>query len=361
MPHVSLDGLIGRPAEMEQMVNVSDYVPPQINEKNLWLLGVLLAVFGTLVGTIGKQMIRRSEMYKQDRRERESSIMFSVGLALQVALNPLCDLAGYALAPASVIAPVTGMDIVWNTVIAPCSLNETLTSRRLLSTIIIFFAATTSVLFRQINEVKWTAAYVEMVLWQNRTMLYAICFIAWYLWNVVVQMRFEKGSPIRGFSLGATAGTLAGNMWCTKITAVLLEQCMSGHCDAWGHWVSWICLFGGVFFATSNLYYISRGMQQHEALFMVTVYMGANIATNSLSAIVVLGEMDDAPWWKLAGYTFCILMMMVGMALLTSGEKDLQARDMEVRAPCGVLDEGPISSTHTSSVQLRTIRCNEGI
>jgi len=33
------------------------------------------------------------------------------GLALQVALNPLCDLAGYALAPASVIAPVTGMDI----------------------------------------------------------------------------------------------------------------------------------------------------------------------------------------------------------------------------------------------------------
>jgi hypothetical protein len=40
-------------------------------------------------------------------------------------------------------------------------------------------------------------------------------------------------------------------MWCTKITAVLLEQCMSGHCDAWGHWVSWICLFGGVFFATS--------------------------------------------------------------------------------------------------------------
>jgi hypothetical protein len=30
-----------------------------------------------------------------------------------VALNPLCDLAGYALAPASVIAPVTGMDIAW--------------------------------------------------------------------------------------------------------------------------------------------------------------------------------------------------------------------------------------------------------
>ena len=72
------------------------------------------------------------------------------------------------------------------------------------------------------------------------------------------------------------------------------------------------CIYRG------NLYYISRGMQQHEALFMVTVYMGANITTNSLSAIVVLGEMDDAPWWKLAGYTFCILMMMAGTVPLKS-------------------------------------------
>ena len=92
-----------------------------------------------------------------------------------MALNPACDVAGYALAPASVIAPVTGMDrgmtnrgqrgrapsvsqakknasycgnlwqdIVWNTVIAPCSLGETLTPRRLISAAIIFFTATTS-------------------------------------------------------------------------------------------------------------------------------------------------------------------------------------------------------------------------
>lgn len=345
---------------MEHMVNVSDLVPPQINEKNLWLLGVLLAVFGTLVGTIGKQMIRRSEMLKQERKERESTIIFRVGLALQVALNPLCDIAGYALAPASVIAPVTGMDIVWNTVIAPCSLNETLTPRRLMSTTIIFFAATASVAFRQINEVEWTTEYVEMVLLQNRTTLYAICFVAWYLWNIIVQMRFEKGTPIRGFSLGATAGTLAGNMWCTKITAVLLEKCISGNCDPWSHWVSWICLFGAVFFATSNLYYISRGMQQHEALFMVTVYMGANITTNSLSAIVVLGEMDDAPWWKLTGYTLCILMMMVGMALLTSGEKDLDAREVELPSPCVLGEAEQLQSSHTS-IQMRVIRCSEGI
>ncbi|CAE7396564.1 Mtpn [Symbiodinium pilosum] len=324
-------------ASVTQVVTAAHLTPPPTGGE-YWLLGVCLAVAGTLVGTIGKQMIRRAEMYKQDKQDRESTILFYVGLMLQVALNPLCDMAGYALAPATVIAPVTGMDIVWNTVIAPCSLGEKLTSRRLLSTCIIFFAATASVLFRPVKQVEWTTAYVETVLLQNRTLFYGLCFLAWYLWNVTVQMRYERGSPIRGFSLGATAGSLAGNMWCTKITATLAGQCVEGNCIAWNHWVSWACLIGAIFFSTSNLYYISRGMQQHEALFMVTVYMGSNIATNSLSAIVVLSEMDNAPWWKFAGYIGCILFMMVGMALLTSGEKDVEARDLDC-SPCVELAE----------------------
>ena len=35
---------------------------------------------------------------------------------------------------------------------------------------------------------------------------------------------------------------------------------------------------------------------ERQALFMVTVFMGSNIVTNSLSAIVVLAEMDEVPY-----------------------------------------------------------------
>ena len=45
---------------------------------------VLLAVFGTLVGTIGKQMIRRSEMYKQDL---PCSAMFQLDLPPNISLS----------------------------------------------------------------------------------------------------------------------------------------------------------------------------------------------------------------------------------------------------------------------------------
>lgn len=302
--------------------NVTAISLPEGENDSLWAVGVCLAVLGTLAGTIGKQMVRCSRLAKERRKQKEGNVLLIAGLALQIALNPACDIAGYAMAPASVIAPVTGMDIVWNTLIAPCSLGETLTLRRLSSAAIIFFTATASVFFRQINEVNWSAEYVKHVLLASRTMIYGLCFIAWFCFNTFVLMKYPDGSAVRGFSLGATAGTLAGNMWCTKIVAVLLEQCLGGNCTAWLHPVSWIALAAAVTFSTTNLYFISLGLQHYEALFMVTVFMGASIVTNSLSAIVVLAEMDEAPWWKLGGYVLCILGMMAGLVLLTEGEKD---------------------------------------
>ena len=68
---------------------------------------------------------------------------------------------------------------------------------------------------------------------------------------------------------------------------------------------------------------MARGMRQYEALFMVTVFQGSNILSNSLSAVIVLEEMDGEPWWKLAGYFLCIGGMIMGLLVLTSGEEDL--------------------------------------
>ena len=63
-------------------------------------------------------------------------------------------------------------------------------------------------------------------------------------------------------------------------------------------------------------------MRQCEALFMVTVFQGSNILSNSLSGVIVLEEMDGEPWWKLAGYLLCIGGMIVGLLVLTSGEEE---------------------------------------
>ena len=88
---------------------------------------------------------------------------------------------------------------------------------------------------------------------------------------------------------------------------------------------------------------------------MVTVFMGANIVTNSLSAIVVLAEMDEAPWWKLGGYVLCILGMMAGLVLLTEGEKDTGQTSGSNRRHAN-LEEVELSSSYDVPRDARDVR-----
>ena len=103
---------------------------------------------------------------------------------------------------------------------------------------------------------------------------------------------------------------------------VFAADCASAHvCSARGHWLPWIVLTGAVFFAVVNVPYMAKGMQKYEALYMVTVFQGSNIVSNSLSALIILQEMDGAPWWKLLGYIGCIVVMIGALWFLVSGEE----------------------------------------
>ncbi|CAL1170553.1 unnamed protein product [Cladocopium goreaui] len=289
-----------------------------------WVRGVALVVFGLTMGTCGMQMIRMSELKKKEQKLGESRKLFILGMAMNILLGPLFDVAGYAFAAAAVLAPFSGVNIVINAVIAPFTLGEKLTNRRLIASAIIFITATASMLFKNHNEDEevWTLERAETVLLRWSVLVYCLVFALWFCVNVWLCRRSAKGSVLRGFSLGATAGSMAGNMWCTRVAAVFAADCASAHvCSPWGHWLPWIVLTGAVFFAVVNAPYMAKGMQKYEALYMVTVFQGSNIVSNSLSALIILQEMDGAPWWKLLGYIGCIVVMIGALWFLVSGEE----------------------------------------
>jgi hypothetical protein len=287
---------------------------------------------------------------KEQGREARGKTLFALGIAFNVVLNPICDLSGYAFAPASVIAPFTGMDIVWNTLVAPCTLGEILTRRRLCCATTVFLCATLTVFFKE-NQQPWTPERAQDIFQGLRFWLYAAGFLLWYVINAAYLMRaYPPRSRIRGFSLGATAGSLAGNMWCTKVVATFAEQCIGGNCKPFTSWSTWVLFGGAIFFPIANLSYMAKGMQQYEALFMVTVFQGSNIVANCISASVVLEEMDGAEWWKIFGYSACIVIMVGSMVMLAIGEaKATVEADPE---PSGPVETGVgVGSLETSLVQ----------
>ena len=205
-----------------------------------------------------------------------------------------------------------------------CKIALMLNPCRLIASAIIFITATSSISFKNQNEDEevWTLERAETVLLRWSVLVYSLVFALWFCLNIWLRRRSAKGSVLRGFSLGATAGSMAGNMWCTRVAAVFAADCASAHvCSAWGHWLPWIVLTGAVFFAVVNVPYMAKGMQKYEALYMVTVFQGSNIVSNSLSALIILQEMDGAPWWKLLGYIGCIVVMIGALWFLVSGKE----------------------------------------
>jgi len=173
------------------------------------------------------------------------------------------------------------------------------------------------------TNVEWTPAHVRTVLFRQRTLVYLLALSCWLGVNLGHLMQYPQNSPIRGISIGATAGTLAGNMWCTKIAAEFASQCANGHCEPWADSMTWLILLGAISFALAGLYYMQEGCKQYEALFMVTIFTGSNIMGNSISASVVLEEMDGSPWWKILGHSACVLSMVGGMGILVRGEMNV--------------------------------------
>ena len=253
---------------------------------------------------------------------------------MQVLLSPIFDSVGYAFAPAAVIAPFSSFNLLCNIAFAPVLLGEELTCKRCLSSLVVFATATLSIFFKGAHTESWTLERTEATLWNWRILFYGVIFAAWFIFNTVIQKKAPDGSVIFGFSLGATAGTLAGNMWCTRVAAALAADCVSGKgCAAWTHWIPWVVLVGAIFFAVANVPYMAKGMQKYEALFMVTVFQGSNILANSLSALVILQEMDGEPWWKLVGYLCCIAGMMLGLLCLVLSEEAACPNESEVNMP----------------------------
>ena len=100
--------------------------------------------------------------------------------------------------------------------IAPCTLGEQLTRCRCIGILVVFVTATLSVFFKEAHTGDWTLERAQDVLLRWRVLAYTTIFVSWLVVNVRVLAHCPHGSVIRGFSLGAISGSLAGNMWCTR-------------------------------------------------------------------------------------------------------------------------------------------------
>lgn len=294
---------------------------------NLWYVGVILEIFVTMSGTMGKQLIRLSEQYKV-RRPMSAKFTFRLGLFINTTLGPILDVGAYSFATQSLIAPFGGLDVVWNAAFAPWVLGETLTRGRVAGCLLIVVGTVMAGCFGNHTDQKYTIEIMEEKLICRRVGFYFLVFFVWLLFNRFYLMRKPKGSVLRGIALGFTAGTLAGNMWCLKGAVELVQTSIENEDpEVWSHWLVYLLAFGAVFFALVNVIYMTQGLKEYEALFMITIYEGSMIIAGCITGAVVLLDLDGLENWRIGMYAFSVFTVSAGMFVIFREECRTRTRN----------------------------------
>lgn len=299
---------------------------------NLWYVGVILGVLASMAGTAGKQMFRLSELMRQKDTKRSlylSKAIFAGGLALNTAVGPLFDMASYAFAPQSLIAPLGALDVVWNTLTAPFFLGEQLNPPLCFGCALIGAGAVATSLVGSHEDKEMTIEVVEDLFLKWSTLIYLLLLGVWLAFNIVALIpRSSKpkgapwatGDPIRGLSLGMTAGSIAGNMFCVKAFVELVQSSIENKsAENWEHWLPYVIFAGALFFALSNLYFLTKAMREYEALFMGAVFEGSLITAAAVSGVVIFAELEGLKWWKICLYWLALLGIVAGIYIVSLG------------------------------------------
>mmetsp|Transcript_1553 Transcript_1553/g.2777 ORF Transcript_1553/g.2777 Transcript_1553/m.2777 type:complete len:340 (-) Transcript_1553:32-1051(-) len=299
---------------------------------NLWIAGVVLAVLASMTGTAGKQLFRLSELEKLKEGTTHlcmSKAIFAAGLALNVAVGPLIDMGSYAFAPQSLIAPLGALDVVWNTATAPCTLGEKLDALRIVGCMMIGTGAVVTSIVGSHDEKEMTIENIQDFLFRWPVFVYLLCLTVWLALNIALLIPrsaapkgepWVTGDPVRGLSLGMTAGSIAGNMFCVKAFVELVQSSIEQNsAENFKHWLPYFIFAGALFFAISNLYFLTKAMREYEALFMGAVFEGSLIFAASVSGCVIFAELDGLPWWKVFLYWLALGGIVGGIYTTAAG------------------------------------------
>lgn len=279
-------------------------------------IGVALILFKTLVIICGLQLLRYAVMV--DQRERLKYRL--LGLSMAMAIGPLAEVSAYAFAPQSLLAPLDGFDVIWNILLAPYTLGESITSAKVMGTGLVFAGAVCAPMFGPHSKIPETMYSLRRKFLSRNFLGWALVCAALAIFaSLALPPRNSRDRPpaLRGLILAMSGGFVAGQRYFLSSTATVLHTSFDeGNWDLWESPLAYFIVGGMFFVAITNAILLNKGLAEFEAMFMIPTFVGTSIITTSVSAAVILQETANLPFFRLLGYWFGILLVVSGLVII---------------------------------------------
>lgn len=165
----------------------------QQRSDNLWYLGVSLELMGTFLNVLGKHAIRRGALHKL-------WWWYVLGMLGWVILYPVFNILALNYAPTNIVFSVDGIIVVWNVLLAPCTLGEAVTFQRMTASFIITIGTIGAGVFGSHSDIDSTSEeYVRAYSSASATVYYVLLVVVAFTGYLLLQ---RSTGMLHGFWTG---------------------------------------------------------------------------------------------------------------------------------------------------------------
>ena len=331
-----------------------------------WAKGITLSVLASIIGAASKLFIRKSflmderglaQMIKHGRREPMTSTVTAAWLRLSgmvgmAVLNPACGVLAMNYASPSLVAPFSGLDLVWVIMFSHALVGEDPTSQQIMAASLVVAGEALSAVFgdhtndndNNTSSDISPAAYPETLvvlqeLFQSyREPAFLAYLVGFALWMVLVvhwmNLPPNRSPMLQRFAWGVSGGSVTGLQhfvkdWLTLVqamihnndtnaTSVSSSSSLDLVCDH-GPWCNpWLVLlilaFLSMMTAIGGLLLLTACMQRYNATFSSAMFVGSFVLNSSIMSAVhyhTFSHLTSILSWVL--YPVGLLILLAGV------------------------------------------------
>ncbi|EGZ13808.1 hypothetical protein PHYSODRAFT_316811 [Phytophthora sojae] len=342
-----------------------------------WPLGLLLSAISSIFGITGKLLLKlaHNEREKEElaaaqreqlKRQSHGAVAspslsvksnlgctyFYCGLFSMLVMNPALGALAYCFATQSLLAPMAGLTIGWNTLFGPILLpHERLTTNDFVGAVLIF---TGCVLVGVSGTHESPPLPVELLGARFKSfsfILYCVVLLAllsFLIHHAKHALHFTttsrragvKSSPVSSpeqlpviarVSLSVFAGVMSGQLF--FLAAVMRIVHDDGASRIWSFPLTYICIIGAVGTALLGLYLLNEALAVEDAVVVIYLYEASYIMSGAVSGLCFFRDMKHLPVWHYVLYSLSLVLILFGIYVVAKRSLPKVPEDEEYLLP----------------------------
>ena len=298
-----------------------------------WIKGISLSVLASIIGGASKLAIRKSWLLESseesdytsmdDSGERQENSQMSppkilryIGMIGMTFLNPICCVLAMNYASPSILAPFSGLTLVWIVLLSNTVIGERPSGIQVVAaTLIVLGEVVVAIFGDHTNEEGVTIEDVRQSYRQPSMILY---FFGVAVWMMVMAYWILYGQGFaRRFAWGVAGGSITGLQNFLKDSLTISK---SGELLPWFFPLLVLLAMSSAF---GGLLLLTACMKRYDATYSSAMFVGSFVISASIMSIIHYETFDNLETvWNCIMYPIGLVILMTGVWILIHETKE---------------------------------------